>query len=102
MGIQERGFKKRTPAHQHACDRVRLWTRLRFRLPDDTTILVSEIACSLPGCPPLETVIAFWDNAQRFHFKIFKPVMEIASDDLPFAWQKDSLAVPIDFQCDCC
>jgi len=29
-------------------------------------------------------------------------VAELVTDDLPFAWQKDSLAVPVDFVCDCC
>jgi hypothetical protein len=102
MGIQERGFKKKSPEHRHALNRVREWTRLRFALREETTILVSELACALPGCPPLETIIAFWDNEQRYHFKVFKPVAEIASEDLPFSWQKDSLAVPADFVCDCC
>jgi hypothetical protein len=102
MGIQERGFKKRTPEHLDACERVREWTRGRFALPGEASILVTEIACALPGCPPLETVIAFWDSDARYHFKIFKPVIEIVNDDLPFPWQKDSLAVPVDFVCDCC
>ena len=102
MGIQERGFRKRSPKHLQMLDRVREWTRLRFKLSDETAILVSEIACALPGCPPLETVIAFWENEQRYHFKTFKPVAEVVPDDLPFAWQKDSLAVSIDFVCDCC
>ena len=104
MRIQEHGFRKRSPQHLQALNRVREWTRLRFDLADETAILVSEIACALPGCPPLETVIAFWENGQRYHFKIFKPVVEVVTDDLPFTWQKDSLALPVDFDfvCDCC
>ena len=39
---------------------MREWTRERFRLAADAIILVSEIACGLPGCPPLETVVVFW------------------------------------------
>ncbi len=75
---------------------------MRFTLSGETTILVSEVACALPGCPPVETVIAFWENEQRYLFKIFKPVGEVLADDLPFAWQKESLAVPVDFVCDYC
>ena len=45
-----RAFKKH--ADQAALDRVRDWTRTRFALPDDTTILVTELACTLPGCAP--------------------------------------------------
>jgi len=96
------GFIKKSPEHVAALERVREWTRKRFSLPDDATIVVSEIACILPGCPPLETVIVFWEDDKRHHFKIFKPVADVVCDDLPFAWLKDALAVPEDFVCDCC
>jgi nitrate reductase delta subunit len=96
------GFIKKSPEYHAALDRVREWTRVRFNLPDDATITVSEVACALPGCPPLETVIVFWENDKRHHAKIFKPVDEVVDDDLPFAWLKDALAVPEDFVCDCC
>jgi hypothetical protein len=95
------GFIKKSPEHLAALDRVRAWTRARFALAEDVTIVVSEVACMLPGCPPLETVIVFWDGT-RHHFKIFKPVDQVVYDDLPFAWLKDALAVPDDFVCDCC
>jgi hypothetical protein len=94
---------KKGPEHREALARVREWTRERFRLADDAAILVAEIACGLPGCPPLETVVAFWtEGAKRHCFKVFKPVREVAGDDLPFAWLKDSFAVPEGFGCDCC
>jgi nitrate reductase delta subunit len=97
-----RAFARSDPAHTSALDRVREWTRARFALADETAILVAEVACAIPGCPPLETVIAFWADGKRHHFKIFKPVADIAEDDLPPSWMKDSLAVPEDFECDCC
>ena len=97
------GFIKKSPEHTAALDRVREWARARFRLPDDAAILVAEVVCTLPGCPPLETVIAFWtEGDKRHHFKVFKPVAEVVGDDLPPAWMKDALAVPEGFECDCC
>jgi hypothetical protein len=94
---------KKSPEHLAALDRVREWTRARFALADDAPILVSQIACGLAGCPPTETVVAFWTaDAKRHLFKIFKPVREVVDDDLPFAWLKDSLMVPDGFDCDCC
>ena len=90
------------PEQLEAVERVKEWTRARFKLAEDATILVSEVACGLPGCPPLETVIVFWIDETRHHFKIFKPVAEVVYEDLPFAWLKDALAVPEDFVCDCC
>ena len=89
------------PERLAALDRVREWVRARFNLGEGA-ILVAEVACALPGCPPLETVIAFWSEERRYHFKVFKPVAEVAEDDLPPYWLKPSLAVPDDFECTCC
>jgi hypothetical protein len=94
-------FSKKSPEHTAALDRVREWVRGRFRL-GDAAILVAEVACAVPGCPPIETVIAFWDGGRRHHFKVFKPVADVTDNDLPPAWFKAALAVPDDFQCDCC
>jgi nitrate reductase delta subunit len=96
------GTGRKTPGHIEALERVRAWTRQRFKLSDETAILVSEIACNLPGCPPLETVVAFWEDDKRHHFKLFKAVEEVTSDNLPYAWMKESLIVPEGFGCECC
>jgi nitrate reductase delta subunit len=75
-----------------ALERVRTWTRERFKLGGDVPILVAEIACGLPGCPPLETVVAFWTAGDKRHqFKLFKPVREVVRDDLPYGWLIDAL-----------
>jgi hypothetical protein len=97
------GFVRRTAAHSEALERVRAWTRERFALADDVVVMVSELACALPGCPPVETVAAFWTAPERrHHFKVFKPVAEVVRDDLPPAWLKDALVVPEGGDCDCC
>ncbi len=94
---------KKSPEHLAALDRVKAWTREHFNLPENAAIFVSEVACELPGCPPLETVVAFWTaDGTRHHFKIFKRVEAVVVEDLPFAWMKDALAVPEGFACDCC
>ena len=94
-------FSKKSPEQVAALDRVRAWVRERFRLGDEA-ILVAEVACAVPGCPPVETVIAFWSEERRHHFKVFKPVAEVSADDLPPRWYMGALAVPDEFQCDCC
>jgi hypothetical protein len=46
-------------------------------------VLVAEVACRLPGCPPLETVVAFWTEDERRHqFKLYKPVADVVYDDI--------------------
>ena len=73
--------------------RLKDWTRSRFRLGEDDTVMVAEVACGLPGCPPLETVIAFWTgNDLRHQFKVFKALVLVLEDDLPPAFLKPTLA----------
>jgi hypothetical protein len=90
-----------TPGCDEAVARVQDWTRERFALPERATVMVIELACRRPDCPPLETVVAFWDEEQRRHFKVLKPVAEVVPGDLPPAWLKDALcAEPADdFAC---
>ena len=96
-------FVKKAPLDREARRRVKEWTQARFRLPEDAAILVTEIACGVPGCPPLETVVAFWTAAdRRHHFKVFKPVTEVVEDDLPPIWMKDRLIEQEVFGCPCC
>jgi nitrate reductase delta subunit len=97
------GAFKSEPGHREALARVQEWTRERFNLPHDATILVSEVECKRPGCPPLETVIAFWtEEGWRHHFKVFKPVAQVALKDLPPAWLRDALCASGDDELDCC
>ena len=93
---------RKNPERLQVADRVTEWTRERFKLPKESVISVSEIACPLPGCPPLETVVVFWIADQRYQFKLFKPVREVAADDLPYPWLKDALAVQEGIGWECC
>jgi nitrate reductase delta subunit len=98
-------FSKKSPRksaeHIVALDRVREWVRERFAL-GEAAILVAEVACTVPGCPPIETVIAFWSEERRHHFKVFKAVADVTAEDLPPRWYMGALAVPDEFQCECC
>ena len=63
-------------------ERVRTWAREHFNLPEDESIMVSELPCSDPGCPPVETHLVFWKQGGRHQFKVFKPLAEVVPDDL--------------------
>ena len=84
-----------------ALEAIRNWTRTRFKLAGDAAVLVSEVACTVPGCPPLETVVAFWtaDDA-RHQFKLYKPVAEVIYDDI--GWLMGGAVSPGGAGWDCC
>jgi nitrate reductase delta subunit len=94
-------------ARQQALQQVEVWVRERFRLPPAAVVMVTELACQLPGCPPLETAIVFWTDPDaappvRSHLKVFKPVQQVVQEDLPPWWMKDALAALPDWICACC
>ena len=96
------GAFRQDDAQMVAVERVKVWTRETLALAEDDTVLVAEVACARPGCPPLETVVTFWTGrAERHWFKVFKPLADVVFDDLPPAWLKDALyaAEPVDGAC---
>ncbi|TAL76900.1 MAG: hypothetical protein EPN76_09725 [Burkholderiaceae bacterium] len=97
------GSFKKEAAHLGHIERVKALTRERFELSANAPILVSELACGSPGCPPLETAVTFWtSDITRHHFKVFKPTAQVIADDLPFRWMKNAIILPNEVGCDCC
>ena len=76
------GLTKKSPGISAEQERVRTWAREHFNLADDETIMVSELPCSDPGCPPVETNVVFWTRGGRHQFKVYKPLAEVVPDDL--------------------
>jgi hypothetical protein len=86
-----------------AAQRVKQWTRERFELGSDVTILVSELESAVPGFPPLHTVVAFWSAERKhYHFRVFKPLHEVTECDVPPRWYKEALVVEAGVACGCC
>jgi nitrate reductase delta subunit len=82
----------RNSEHLTAIRQIKTWTRERFALPEDVAIMVAELACGMPGCPPLETVVTFWTAPETRHvFKAFKPASAVTMDDLPPSWMKNAI-----------
>jgi hypothetical protein len=82
---------KRRTGNADAAARLKDWTRRRFSLMPECAILVAEVTCGLPGCPPIETVIAFWPSDTRHSFKVFKALSEVVESDLPPSWTREAL-----------
>ncbi len=49
---------------------------------DEVTILVTQLACTEPGCPPVETVIALMHAGAPAQYKIHRPLHEVSLDDI--------------------
>ncbi|MEM1332442.1 MAG: hypothetical protein AAGG08_03195 [Actinomycetota bacterium] len=48
----------------------------------NVTVLVTELECSEPGCPPIETVIALLSDSGNTQYKVHKPVADVRIDDV--------------------
>ncbi len=57
------------------------WVRETFELSDDVSVMVTELQCSEPGCPPLETVIAIMGAEKKQH-KLHKLLAEVTQADI--------------------
>jgi hypothetical protein len=97
------GARRKGVRHLEAVERVKDTTRARFALDEGDTILVTESSPSLPGFPAHETKVVFWTaDGSRHHFKVFKPVEDVAEADVPPAWMRDSLTAAEAVECACC
>jgi len=63
--------------------RIKDWVRQAWALPDAATVLVTELQCTEPGCPPRETVIAVLDGsgANRLS-RLHKSIAEVTAQDI--------------------
>lgn len=57
--------------------------RTLLGLDDDTAVMIRQLACTEPGCPPLETVVAVLPmNGSARRWTLHRPTDEITEDDL--------------------
>jgi G3E family GTPase len=62
-------------------DQIRYWMRQNFGFPKDAPIVVKEVPCVKPGCPPIETaIVAVLKNEPPRLFKVQHPIDEITFD----------------------
>jgi G3E family GTPase len=64
-----------------ALEQIRYWVRQNFNFSGDTPILIKEVPCVKPGCPPIETaIVAIVKNAPPRNFKVQRPINEVTFD----------------------
>jgi hypothetical protein len=57
-----------------------------FHAEEGDAVMVNELACSEPGCPPVETVVALLRAGHPpRQLKVHKPLLEVTEDDLRHA-----------------
>ena len=79
-------FDPKPPANSEKILQIRSWVKDRLALDEETIVMVSELRCSEPGCPPLETLIAVMDGpGQRRQFKFHKSIAEMTPNDIELA-----------------
>jgi hypothetical protein len=62
---------------------VKKWVAEIFGLGADVSVMVTELRCTEPDCPPLETVIAILDQpGQPRQFKIHKAIADVVFADV--------------------
>jgi hypothetical protein len=70
---------------------VKQWVRDGLALPPDVTIMVSELACSEPGCPPVETVIALiYERGEHRQLKIHRALGDVSRADVEATLQGEA------------
>jgi hypothetical protein len=74
-----------------ALARVRGWARELWRLGEEDSVVVSELRCSEPGCPPLETVVLIAaEGRPTFQHKLHLGASDIRREDLQALYAKES------------
>jgi len=70
-----------------AAARIKDWTRAALGLDGETRVLVHELACSRPNCPPRETVILVVPaEAAPFKLALHSAMDDLSEADLARAW----------------
>lgn len=65
---------------------VKDWTRAVLGLDQETGVLVQQLACIEPGCPPVETVIAVLHEAGTVSRTIHRPLADVREADVRLAF----------------
>jgi hypothetical protein len=73
----------RPPHRSPNLSKLKESVRQSLDLTEDTTVLIRQLACTEPGCPPIETVVAVlpMDGPAR-RWTLHRGVEEITPDDL--------------------
>ncbi len=73
----------RSPADPDQVERIKGWAAEGFSLEEGTPVMVMELRCTEPGCPPIETAVAIMDTpGEPRQYKLHKPIPEVTREDV--------------------
>ncbi len=76
-------FGGRRTIDPEQAERIKDWTRANWSLPESVTVMVTELECREPGCPPIETVIAVLEGpGNTRQYKIHKSAAQVSRHDV--------------------
>lgn len=62
---------------------IKTWTRDAMELAPDELVSVTEFACTIPGCPPRETVIVVMPNKGHWlRARVHKAMPDVTFEDI--------------------
>lgn len=68
---------------------IKAWVYQALALDESIPVSISQLACTEPDCPPLETVISVMTQPPKT-YKIHQPAVEISQTDVAQALTKPS------------
>jgi hypothetical protein len=74
-------FGRKQDVSSFTLDQIRYWVQTILEFPPDAPIVVKEVPCVKPGCPPVETaILVFLKNEPPRVFKILARINEVTFD----------------------
>ena len=67
-------------------NQIKQWIYQALQIDDEISISLSQLQCTEPGCPPIETVINIMTNPVQ-QYKIHKSIAELEYTDISFLKQ---------------
>lgn len=74
-------FQQKPKSDPAKVAQLKAWIAEAWSLNPDIPISVSQLACSEPGCPPIETAITLMSSPSE-QYKIHKPLEAIEQADV--------------------
>lgn len=73
---------KRAAGGPHA-RQIKDWIRKDLSLSDEYSVMVTELKCTEPDCPPIETVVAvLGPGSAQYQQKVHMPIEKVSESDV--------------------